>query len=342
MPIRVLIVDDSALIRELFTEMLAGDPAIEVAGTASDPYEARDMIKRLNPDVMTLDIEMPKMDGLDFLEKVMRLRPMPVIMVSSLTQKGADASLRALELGAVDCLAKSASDRVDHLESMREELVAKVKAAAQARITPRPAAVVPSVLAFDAGRAKRNLIAIGASTGGVEALRAILTRLPANTPPIVIVQHMPEHYTRSFANRMNALCALEVSEAVQGEALRPGHAYIAPGGKHMEIRAHNTQFSIHLHQGPLVCGHRPSVDVLFYSVAGAAGNKAVGLILTGMGNDGAQGLRRMRDQGAYTLGQDESSCVVYGMPKTACAAGAVMEEFSLHHLPSRLLNVCMM
>jgi two-component system chemotaxis response regulator CheB len=339
-PIRVVIVDDSALMRGMLTEMLFGAPGIEVAGTAGDPYEAREVIKRCAPDVVTLDIEMPRMDGLAFLEKIMRLRPLPVIMVSSLTQKGADATVRALELGAVDCIAKEASHRLGNLEEKREELIAKVRAAATARVMARTVPATPTRLRFDAKSATRSLVAIGASTGGVEALRALLTVLPASLPPLVITQHMPEQFTASFARRLDGLCALRVREAADGMAALPGHAYIAPGGQHLEVRGVAGGYALQVVPGPLVSGHRPSVDVLFASVAASVGADAVGLILTGMGSDGTQGLSAMREAGALTLGQDEASCVVYGMPRAARLAGAVMAEWPLSRIPQALLDAC--
>lgn len=346
-PITVLIVDDSALIRQMFREMLSSEPDIEVLDTASDPLDAREKIKRLNPDVLTLDIEMPKMDGLSFLEKIMTLRPMPVIMVSTLTQKGEDATIRALEIGAFDYIGKPVlSQTRDTIGALREELVTKVRAAARANIAHRggvrqsPAA--PAVVPFNPpGGKSRHIIAIGASTGGVEALREIFLRLPANSPPIVVTQHMPEKFTRSFASRLNSLSQVEVSEAKNHDRLKEGHAYIAPGGAaHLKVVRVGVELVCKLEEGAPVSGHRPSVDVLFHSVAEAVGARAVGVILTGMGKDGAEGMKAMRDQGAYNIGQNQATCVVYGMPQVAAKAGATQSELPLADIPAAILKYC--
>jgi two-component system chemotaxis response regulator CheB len=342
MSIKVLVVDDSALMRELLSELLRSDPAIEVVGTANDPYMARERIKSLNPDVITLDIEMPRMDGLSFLERLMALRPMPVVIVSTLTQKGGDAAIRALELGAVDYVAKPLMDMRHGMANLRDELVSKVRAAAASRPRARenglpqrrPLVVDPRVSA--AGR----IVAVGASTGGVEALQQLLTALPANSPAILITQHMPAGFSSSFAHRLDEICSMSVCEAIQGQRVMPGHAYIAPGGRHLELKRSGGHYECRLHDGEPVSGHRPSVDVLFTSVAEAAGANAVGIILTGMGNDGAAGLLRMRTAGARTLGQDESSCLIYGMPRVARQAGAVETEYSLARMPEQLLAAC--
>lgn len=342
--ITVLIVDDSALIRQMFTEILAGEPDIEVLDTASDPLEAREKIKRLNPDVLTLDIEMPKMDGLTFLEKIMTLRPMPVIMCSSLTQKGATETLRALEIGAFDFISKPVSNQTrDTVGALREELVAKVRAAAKANLQQRqPASLAPRVVPFHPpGGRPQHIIAIGASTGGVEALREIFLRLPGNCPPIVITQHMPGHFTRSFAARLNNLSEVDVSEAAHHTRLKAGHAYIAPGGEqHLKIVRIGADYVCKLEAGPLVSSHRPSVDVLFRSVAESAGKHAAGVILTGMGRDGAAGMKAMRDAGAYNIGQNQASCVVYGMPQMAQKAGATHIELPLNDIPAALMHYC--
>lgn len=335
--ITVLIVDDSALIRKIYRELLGDAPDIEVLDTAVDAQDARTKIKQLNPQVVTLDIEMPGMDGLSFLEKIMTLRPMPVIMASTLTQKGADATLRALELGAVDYISKPTGAQTRNaLVGLKEDLISKIRAAAQANITPRHRAETAAVLPFRAAATNR-LIAIGSSTGGVEALRDIFQQLPTGLPPIVMTQHMPESFTASFAARLNSVSQVEVAEAKDGMKLQPGHAYLAPGGKHLSVIKQGASWICRLDTNPPVSGHRPSVDVLFESVAQAAGDRGVGVILTGMGKDGAQGLLKMREHGAYTLGQSESSCVVYGMPKAAKLVGAVHKELPLADIPAHLL-----
>ena len=313
-PITVLICDDSALIRNMLSEMLNAEADIQVVGTAVDPFDAREKIKKLNPQVLTLDIEMPNMDGLSFLEKIMTLRPMPVIMISTHTQKGASATIKALELGAVDCLGKSGQMGSD-LQTLREELVAKVRTAAQANVTRRTHAVKTKseeVIPFDAlrGASPSHLIAIGSSTGGVEALRDIFVRLPSNTPPIVIAQHMPAQFTPSFAARLDSISQVNVSEAQHEISLKNGCAYLAPGGRQLSIKKIGHEWKCFVEEGTSLLGHRPSVDVLFNSVADAAGSNAVGVILTGMGSDGAQGMLRMRESGAYNIGQNQSSCVV--------------------------------
>lgn len=345
--ITVLIVDDSALIRQMFREMLSLEADIEVLDTACDPVDAREKIKRLNPDVLTLDIEMPKMDGLSFLKKIMSLRPMPVIMASSLTQKGADATLRALEIGAFDYVSKPVFNQTrDSIGVLRDELVAKVRAAARANIAQRSviryAPGTPAIVAFHPPDGKsHHIIAMGSSTGGVEALRDIFLRLPANCPPMVITQHMPEAFTQSFAARLNSLSQVSVSEATHHARLKDGHAYIAPGGNsHLKIIKIGGDFVCKLEEGAPVSSHRPSVDVLFHSVAQAAGEKAVGVILTGMGRDGAEGMKAMRDSGASTIGQNQASCVVYGMPQMAMKAGGVQTELPLAEIPAAMLRLC--
>ncbi len=340
MPIKVLIIDDSALIRRLLTDILSADPAIEVVGTASDPLIARERIRTLQPDVLTLDIEMPKMDGLTFLERLMALRPMPVVVVSTLTQKNTDAALRALELGAVDCVAKPLADISSGMQSLGEEMVAKVKAAARARPRARSAAPPRSALSVDPRLSTvGRIVAIGASTGGVEALQQVLMRLPATAPAVLITQHMPAGFTASFARRLDTQCAVTVQEATDGRRVLPGHVYIAPGALHLELVRTGSHHECRVRNGELVSGHRPSVDVLFHSVATAAGRSAVGIILTGMGRDGAAGLLEMRRTGARTLGQTEASCVVYGMPKAAMQAGAVEAEFPLDRIAEEIVRV---
>lgn len=345
-PITVLIVDDSVLIRQMFTEMLSSEADIKVLDTACDPLDAREKIKRLNPDVLTLDIEMPKMDGLSFLEKVMALRPMPVVMCSSLTQKGAEETIRALEIGAFDYVSKPVSTQTrDTIGALKEQLVSKVRAAAKANLSGRHAIRQPTAPAivpfYPPGGRPWHIIAIGSSTGGVEALREIFLRLPSNSPPIIITQHMPESFTRSFAARLNSLSQVNVSEAVNHARLKEGHAYIAPGGStHLKIVKIGADLVCKLEEGPPVSSHRPSVDVLFHSVAEAAGPRAVGVILTGMGKDGAEGMKAMRERGAYNIGQNQATCVVYGMPQVAAKLGAVHTELALTDIPSAILKYC--
>ena len=336
MTIGVLVVDDSATMRGLIGAALKRDPEIEVLGFANDPIEAREQIKKLNPDVVTLDIEMPKMNGLEFLEKIMRLRPTPVVMVSTLTQSGADVTLQALELGAVDCVGKPVGG-VTAQEAFAD-LTAKVKAAAKARVKPYngPVAVVERDRDY---RASDAILAIGSSTGGVEALMTILSNFPDTCPPTVITQHMPATFTKSFAARLDKISGAHVTEARDGDRLQVGHVYVAPGGDaHMEVMS-SAHPVIRLRQGEPVNGHRPSVDVLFESVA-KLNRPAVGAILTGMGRDGAAGLMSMKKAGARTLGQDESSCVVYGMPRVAFEIGAVEKQVGLSRMGPAILNLC--
>ena len=336
--IRVLVVDDSATMRSLITAALNRDPEIEVVGGAGDPFEARGMIKALNPDVVTLDIEMPNMNGIEFLEKIMRLRPMPVVMVSTLTQAGAEMTLRALELGAVDCVGKPA-DATGTQEALAE-IVTKVKIAARASVrTNAGAAPAAAPTRRKDFMPSGDIVAIGSSTGGVEALLSILTLFPETCPPTVITQHMPATFTASFAARLDRASGAKVQEAVDGALLEPGKVYVAPGGvAHLEV-VRSAGLRCRLVQGDPVSGHRPSVDVLFNSVANAVGDKAVGAILTGMGRDGAQGLLAMRKAGARTLGQDEASCVVYGMPRSAFEIGAVEKQVSLSHMGQSILDL---
>jgi two-component system, chemotaxis family, protein-glutamate methylesterase/glutaminase len=341
-PISVLIVDDSAFVRQVLTEMLSTDPSIVVVGAAPNPIVARDMIKALNPDVLTLDIEMPRMDGLSFLEKIMALRPMPVIMISSLTQKGADTALRALEMGAVDYVAKPMVGLAGGFAGLTDEIVSKVKMAASARVRPL-ASSKPQVARLGPGASfssSEKIIAVGASTGGVEALQELLTAFPSDAPAIIVTQHMPAMFTASFASRLDHLCSVTVSQARDGERVLPGHAYIAPGGFHLELARNGANYTCRVHEQPAVSGHRPSVDVLFRSVAHAAGANAVGIILTGMGKDGAAGLLEMRRAGASTIGQDEATCVVYGMPKAAHDCGATEVELPLNKIPAQVFQHC--
>ena len=341
--IKVVVVDDSALARQLISRLLKSDPEIEVVGIASDPYSARNIIKATNPDVITLDVEMPNMDGISFLEKIMRLRPMPVVMVSSLTLRGAEITLQALELGAVDFVTKPALDVERGLDTKRDELVAKVKAASQARIKPLgvPQAAVGTVpLPVRSGplRGTDSIVAIGSSTGGVDALRQIVCALPPDTPAVLITQHMPAGFTARFAERLDGLARVRVRQAEDGQRVLPGHVYIAPGDKHLRLARSGAQYHCRLGDDAPVGGHKPSVDVLFQSVATVAGGKSVGVILTGMGRDGASGLKAMREAGARTLGQDEQSCVVYGMPKAAFNDGAVEQEFSIQQMAAAILD----
>ncbi len=342
---KVLIVDDSALMRQLLTQILSQQPEIEVIGTAPDPYAAWEKIKTLQPEVLTLDVEMPRMDGLTFLEKLMRLHPMPVVMVSSLTEKGCQTTLRALELGATDFVTKPSIDLQQGTLKLAHELVEKVKIAARVRVRPRTATPTHGTVRSAPAkieallRSTHKVIAIGASTGGTEALREVLTALPANAPGVVIVQHMPEKFTHSFAERLNSLCQVQVHEAKDGDRILPGHVLLAPGGYHMEVLRSGANYNVRVFMGEPVNRHRPSVDVLFNSCARYLGGNAVGAILTGMGNDGARGLLAMRQAGARTVAQDEASCVVFGMPKEAIAVGGAEEVMSLAHIPAGILQM---
>ncbi|WP_298723094.1 chemotaxis response regulator protein-glutamate methylesterase [uncultured Ferrovibrio sp.] len=341
--IKVLIVDDSALIRQLLTSALSSDPEIEVVGAAPDPLIARSMIKELNPDVLTLDVEMPNMDGISFLEKIMRLRPMPVVMVSTLTQKGAAITMQALEMGAVDFVPKPTLDIKHALEEIKQELISKVKMASTARVVARsrPTDQPPKRLTPGPGFNSTDIIvAIGSSTGGVEALKEVITVLPPDSPPILITQHMPPRFTGSFAARLDSLSAVAVSEAKDNVRVFPGHVYIAPGDYHLTLYRSGGHYYTRLNHDPPVSGHRPSVDVLFNSVAEHAGHNAIGVILTGMGKDGAAGLKKMLEAGAQTIGQDESTSLVYGMPKAAKLMGAVQAEVAIGQIAAEILNRC--
>jgi len=341
MPIKVLIVDDSAMVRKILTQELSKDPEIEVVGSAPDPFVGRDKIVQLEPDVLILDIEMPRMDGLTFLEKLMKYHPMPVIIVSSLAKKGCDVALKALELGAAEVMGKPGESY--SVGDMSEQLTEKVKAVAYIK----PSKMIP--LSYTKPEIKYNsnalikttnkIIAIGASTGGTEALREVLTTLPGDMPPIVIVQHMPQHFTKSFADRLNDMCELSVKEAEDHDLVSPGNVLIAPGNKHMVLRRSGAQYYVEIQDGPLVFHQRPSVETLFISVAKYAGSNAIGVILTGMGRDGANGLLEMKKAGAYTIAQDESSCIVFGMPKEAIQLGAAMKVESLKRIPTTLINL---
>ncbi len=336
--IRVLIVDDSPTMRAMIASVLQPEQDIEVVGSACDPLEAREAIKALNPDVVTLDVEMPNMNGIEFLERLMRLRPMPVIMISTLTQEGADATLQALELGAVDCIGKP---RDGDIRAAFRPLADMIRAAANSRVRSRAAAAPVQAAVASAYRPNRNLLALGSSTGGVEALQTLLQTFPAMCPPTVITQHMPPVFTRNFAQRLDKTCAPAVCEAEDGMPIQAGHVYLAPGGDHhLRVEGGTGGLRCRLQASGAVNGHRPSVDVLFDSVAAAMGAKAVGVILTGMGRDGAAGLKRMRDAGARTIGQDEASCVVYGMPRAAYELGAVEQQLPLSRIATAALNLC--
>ena len=354
-PVRVLVVDDSALMRKLLTELLNGDPEIEVVGTAMDAYAAREKIKKLKPDVLTLDVEMPKMDGVTFLSNLMRLHPLPVVMISTLTTQGADLTMRALSLGAVDFVSKPKVDVAHSIDDYAEEIRRKVKTASKACVDTlarmarkgtseqaRPL-VSRSVNGASSGksgnyRSTDRVIAIGASTGGTEAIKEVLVNLRADCPGIVIAQHIPPVFSRSFAERMNQCSPLIVSEASDGEQVRPGHAYVAPGGRHLEVVRDGARYRCRLSDKEPVNRHKPSVDVLFDSAASSAGKNSIGVILTGMGKDGALGLKRMRDSGAITIAQDEDSSIVWGMPGSAVKVGSVDKIIPLQHIAAKLLE----
>ncbi|TLS19521.1 MAG: chemotaxis response regulator protein-glutamate methylesterase [Betaproteobacteria bacterium] len=336
MPIRVLVIDDSAVMRKLLTEFINSQPDLEVVGAAPDAPTAREMIKTVNPDVLTLDVAMPKMDGLEFLERLMRLRPMPVVMVSSYTEAGSDTTLKALELGAVEFIGKPRVEPGHSLDDYAQELAEKIRAAKGARLRKAPAAAQP-VPSVSRGVATNKIIFVGASTGGTEALKHFLLGMPADCPPILVVQHMPETFTASFAKRLDSLCAPRVIESKGNEKVEAGTVYIAPGHSHLQVRKTASGLVTELLQTPPVNRHRPAVDVLFHSAAQLVGRNALGVILTGMGKDGAQGLLAMHQAGARTYGQDEASCVVYGMPREAAQIGAVDEVVSLDEMSRRVL-----
>jgi two-component system chemotaxis response regulator CheB len=337
--IRVLVVDDSAVVRHMISGALAQDPEIEVVGAACDPYVARDMILKLEPDVLTLDIEMPRMDGLTFLKILQEHRPMPVIIVSSLTQAGSKLALRALELGAVDVVAKQSS--AWNIGSLRDQLAYRVKGAARARLSLLHAPAATAGETETAGGAQfspRQLVVIGASTGGTEAVKSVLTRLPAGLPGICIVQHIPPIFSRTFAERLNECCAIEVREAAHGDEVLPGTALIAPGDYHMAVEWTGNRYRIRLRQDPPIHFTRPAVDMLFNSAAQCAGRHALGVLLTGMGRDGAQGMQQLKSAGAINLAQNEATCVVYGMPRAAVELGVVDRALPLDHIPHAIIQ----
>jgi two-component system, chemotaxis family, protein-glutamate methylesterase/glutaminase len=345
--IRVLIVDDSAVVRQTLSDVLSSDPEIEVVGTAADPFVAAERIREQVPDVITLDIEMPRMDGLTFLQKIMSQHPIPVVICSSLAEEGAQSTLRALEYGAVDIVTKPRLGSKQFLEDSRVALCQAVKAAAIAQLRRlRPSHKVEPKLTADAilspathamAETTEKVVAIGASTGGTEALRALLEVLPPDAPGIVIVQHMPEMFTRAFANRLDGLCNISVKEAESNDTVIRGRALIAPGNHHMLLKRSGARYYVEIKDGPLVCRHRPSVDVLFRSAARYAGRNAVGVILTGMGDDGASGMLEMKHAGAATIAQDEATCVVFGMPKEAIKRGAAEKVLPLHAVAGAIL-----
>jgi two-component system chemotaxis response regulator CheB len=370
---RVVVVDDSALVRSLLTEIINRQPDMECVGTATDPLVAREMIRNLNPDVITLDVEMPRMDGLDFLSRLMRLRPMPVVMVSTLTERGAEVTLKALELGALDFVAKPKIGITDGLKQLAEDITEKIRAASKAHIRRM---VVPTVTtmpqmtsalgsAAEALHARTSrpgasrtaaapperpsptpigrlstekIIFIGASTGGTEATKDVLINLPADCPAVMITQHMPAGFTKSYAARLDSLCRIRVAEARDGERVLPGHAYLAPGGFHLSVERSGANYIARVTEGEPVNRHKPSVEVLFNSAARVVGPNALGVMLTGMGADGAKAMLAMRDAGSFNIAQDEESCVVFGMPKEAIAQGAAHEVLSLNRIAARLIE----
>jgi two-component system chemotaxis response regulator CheB len=344
MPIKVLIVDDSALVRQVLTELLDADPDIKVVGTAADPLIARERIKALQPDVLTLDVEMPRMDGLTFIENLMRLHPMPVVMVSSLTEAGAEVTLQALELGAVDFVTKPRLGVAEGLRAYGDDLRSKVKAAAQARMPSQRHALARAAVASAACgaigyRTTDRLLAIGASAGGTEAIRVVLEQMPPDAPAIVITQHIPAEFSRAFAQRMDRLSPMAVCEAQDGQQIVRGHVYIAPGGRHLEIGRSGARWQCRITDTAPVSRHRPSVDVLFRSVLQSAGRNAVAAMLTGMGDDGARGMLELREAGVHTIAQDQATSLVWGMPGAAVKLGAVCEVLPLERIAERLLAV---
>ncbi|WP_295641632.1 chemotaxis response regulator protein-glutamate methylesterase [uncultured Methylibium sp.] len=344
---RVVVVDDSALVRSLLTEIINRQPDMQCIGAASDPIVAREMIRSLNPDVITLDVEMPRMDGIDFLSKLMRLRPMPVVMVSTLTERGAEVTLKALELGAIDFVAKPKIGVADGLRQLGADITEKIRTAARAQV--RKLVTAPAPTAADAARpaapvaslgrlSTEKLVFIGASTGGTEATKEVLMALPPDCPAVMITQHMPAGFTTSYAARLDGLCRIRVAEARDGERVLPGHAYLAPGGLHLSVERSGANYIARVQDGEPVNRHKPSVEVLFKSAARVVGPNALGIMLTGMGADGARAMREMRDAGSYNFCQDEASCVVFGMPREAIAAGAAHEVLPLTRIAPALLD----
>ncbi len=350
--IKVLIVDDSAVVRQTLTDILSSDPSIDVIGSAADPFIAADKIRLEVPDVITLDVEMPRMDALTFLKKIMSQHPIPVVMCSSLTEKGAETTFKALQYGAVEIINKPRLGARHYLEESKVVICDVVKAAASTRVRSLHTARVEiqpkltadavlkkaSVSVPEMIRTTERVVAIGASTGGTEALRVFLEQMPHDAPGIVIVQHMPEHFTTAFARRLNGVCRVTVKEAVHGDTVLPGHALIAPGNKHMLLKRSGARYFVDIKDGPLVCRHRPSVDVLFRSAARYAGKNTIGVIMTGMGDDGARGMRELKEAGAFNIAQDEASCIVYGMPKEAIKHGAVDSVLPLEKIPEAVLK----
>lgn len=345
---RVIVVDDSALVRSLLTEIINRQPDMVCIGAAADPLVAREMIRELNPDVITLDVEMPRMDGIDFLSKLMRLRPMPVVMVSTLTERGAEVTMKALELGAVDFVAKPKIGIADGLRLLAEDITDKVRIASKATIRKHhapapaapgaPAAAKPAAPASVGRLSTEKIIFIGASTGGTEATKEVLVNLPPDCPAVVITQHMPPGFTKSYAARLDGLCRISVKEAQDGERILPGHAYIAPGGLHLSVERSGANYIARVQEGEPVNRHRPSVEVLFKSAARVVGPNALGIMLTGMGADGAKAMKELRDAGSYNYVQDEASCVVFGMPREAINAGAAHEVLPLTQIAPKLIE----
>jgi two-component system chemotaxis response regulator CheB len=340
--IRVLVIDDSAVMRGIMSRIINAQPDMAVAAVASDPVVAMEQLRRLRPDVITLDVEMPRMNGLEFLPRLMRSHPVPVVMVSSLTAQGAEVTLRALELGAVDFVPKPVLTTEQEIAAYAEEVADKLRAAAGARLGRRTTESTPAAPRLAAGRALGSkLIVMGASTGGVEALRELLVPLPPGMPPILIAQHMPAGFTRSFAQRLNSLCAIDVKEGEDAEPLQPGRAYIAPGGKHMTVLARGGRLEARLSEDPPINRHRPSVDALFRSASQAGGRHCIGVLLSGMGADGAEAMVALRRAGAHNIVQDEASCVVFGMPKRAIVLNAVHDVLPPAAIARRLVELCM-
>jgi two-component system chemotaxis response regulator CheB len=345
---KVVVVDDSALVRSILTEIINRQPDMECIGAASDPLVAREMIRNTNPDVITLDVEMPRMDGLDFLSRLMRLRPMPVVMVSTLTERGAEVTLKALELGAVDFVAKPKIGVADGIRLLAQDITDKIRIASKAHIrrappppapgTAPPAPAKPVTMASLGRASTEKIIFIGASTGGTEATKDVLINLPADSPAVVITQHMPPGFTKSYAARLDGLCKIRVKEAQDGERILPGHGYIAPGGFHLTVERSGANYIARVQDGEPINRHKPSVEALFLSAAKVVGPNAIGIMLTGMGADGAKAMKVMKDAGAYNYCQDEASCVVFGMPREAIAAGAADEVLPLNQIAAKVLE----